>query len=95
MAKQTPAAPEIDTSHWAHRQGRLAGLSGNTTERGLMAFGLGCAGDSTTVKNTRHWLAGFDAGMLEAAELKAAARPTSGNAWGDDGMRRYGQGRCA
>lgn len=91
MLNQTTAALAVDTQHWAYRQGRLSGLAGETTERGIMAFGLGCAGDATTARNTRMWLAGFDAGIAETAELKAAPPPA--NNWGDDGMRGYGQSR--
>lgn len=85
-----PAAPAVDTQHWAYQQGRLSGLAGDTTERGIMAFGLGFAGDTATANNTRMWIAGFDAGVTEAAQLKAAPPPA--NQSGDIGEGEYGQG---
>lgn len=56
-----------DTNHWAYQQGKAVGLTGDTVQRGIMAFGLSCAGDSTTARNTQQWLAGFDAGLADRA----------------------------
>lgn len=54
-----------DPSHWAYRQGKAAGLKGDRSQRGLMRFGSGCAGDAVSAANTRQWLAGFHAGLKE------------------------------
>jgi hypothetical protein len=75
MESKASSAPEaVDTSHWAYREGREEGLAGNTTKRGIMAFGLNCAGDRATVVNTRLWLQGFDAGVIEAKKIAEAAK---------------------
>jgi hypothetical protein len=66
------AVPAIDTSHWAYQQGHIAGTQGNTTERGIMAFGLSCSADAQTARNTRHWLAGYDAGAAQALAARQA-----------------------
>lgn len=83
----TPKALAVDTSHWAYLQGRASGLTGDSAERGIMAFGLGCAVDADTVRSTRLWLAGFDAGIAEANV--AARNPPQTRV--DDGTRQYGQ----
>ena len=57
----------VDKSHWAFAQGKVVGLTKNTLQRGLMAFGLSCAGDCASVTNTKQWLAGFDEGIEQAA----------------------------
>lgn len=83
------SSPAPDTAHWAYQQGRTAGLAGNTTERGIMAFGLGCAADASTSRNTRLWLAGFDAGAVEQAEARKQTQAPV-RAYVDDGTRRFG-----
>lgn len=65
--------PEIDTGHWAYLQGKTAGKEGKKSERGWMAFGLSCAATPLDASNTRHWLAGFDAGELEGPDKPAPA----------------------
>jgi len=45
-----------------YEQGKNAGLKGNTSERGLIRFGLSCAADHETTINTQEWLRGFEAG---------------------------------
>lgn len=74
MDSKASSAPAVDKSHWAYQQGRTAGLAGNTTERGIMAFGYNCAGDRQTAVNTKLWLQGFDAGVIEAKEIAEAAK---------------------
>lgn len=93
MNSPTLGLPTVDKSHWAYVQGKTAGVAGNTTERGLMAFGLGCAASRVDARNTRLWLAGFDDGVAAEIEARAEARARP-NAYGDDGMRRYDQ-RCS
>lgn len=89
MGNHATAAPTVDTSHWAYLQGRTAGLKGARTERGLMAFGLGCAGDRQTEINTRLWLKGFDAGEVEAKDLADAAKTAEPvDSWNDYGDYR-------
>ena len=65
---------KVDTSHWAYQQGRTVGLKGDRAQRGLMCFGLSCAGDQQTISNTRLWLKGFAAGEIEAKEIAEAAK---------------------
>lgn len=93
MDNPTSSSPTVDKSHWAYQQGRAAGAAGNTTERGLMAFGLGCAAQAVDARNTRFWLAGFDDGVAAEIESRAEARARP-SAYADDGMLRYGQ-RCS
>jgi hypothetical protein len=85
---------KIDTTHWAFVQGKNAGLAGNTTERGIMAFGLGFAADAATTLNTGLWLAGFDAGALEKLATRAQNRAEQRNCC-DDGSRYYAPVRIA
>ena len=74
---------KVDTSHWAYQQGFAAGLENKTAERGLMVFGLSCAGDHATKVNTKLWLKGFDAGVIAARERASAARNAKPvNPWG-------------
>jgi hypothetical protein len=88
MELNKASAPAVDTSHWAYQQGRTSGLAGNTTERGIMAFGLNCAGDRATVVNTRLWLKGFDAGLVEAKEIAETAKNAKpADAWNPYGDR--------
>jgi hypothetical protein len=85
----SPVAPTVDKTHWAYLQGRTAGVAGNTTERGIMAFGLGCAADAATAHNTRLWLAGFDDGLAAQAQSRLDAQKHR-CAYPDDGMRPIG-----
>lgn len=71
---------EADKSHWAYAQGRTSGLAGDTTRRGLMSFGLSCAATEVDARNTKLWLAGFEAGLEEKE-----ARRTAPAAHQDDG----------
>lgn len=88
MDMNKPSTPAVDKSHWAYQQGRTAGLAGKTTERGIMAFGFNCAGDRQTAINTKHWLQGFDAGVIEAKELaEAALKAPKSDPWNDYGDR--------
>ncbi len=59
------AAIKGNPNHWAFQEGAAAGREGNTTRRGLMGFGLSCAATSVDAENTRQWLAGFDATVLQ------------------------------
>lgn len=90
MIKLDMRTPPVDTSHWAYQQGRIAGIAGNTSERGLMAFGLACAADAATARNTRLWLQGFDAGVDSKDEASLESRKVS-PALRDDGTRHYGR----
>ena len=63
---------EEDKSHWAYVQGHAKGLEGDTARRGLMSFGLSCAATELDARNTRLWLAGFDAGLAEKEARKTA-----------------------
>lgn len=74
-------------SHWAYLQGRTAGLNGERSERGWMAFGLSCAATELDAQNTRLWLSGFDAGEAE----RAAPVSVEDNAWLDKGVRKDGR----
>lgn len=74
MELNKASAPTVDTSHWAYQEGRAEGLAGNTTQRGIMAFGFNCAGDRQTAINTKLWLQGFDAGVIEAKEIAEAEK---------------------
>ncbi len=52
-----------DARHWAYQDGNAKGRAGKTVERGLMRIGLAFAVDALTVRNTKLWLEGFDAGF--------------------------------
>lgn len=65
VLEETVTIAGVNHPKWAFDQGKQAGLANNTTERGLMAFGLSCAATDLDARNTRGWLAGFDAGQGE------------------------------
>lgn len=86
------ATPASQLTHWAFIEGKAAGIAGKTAERGLMVFGLSCAGDASTANNTRLWLSGFDAGVTEAKDSSNGA-PGSGAQKSFHTMRNVGKVR--
>jgi hypothetical protein len=73
-----------DPSHWAFKEGAKAGEEKDTTQRGVMAFGLGCAKEDIDAQNTKQWLAGFDS----TANAPAGVNVARVDPWVSNGTRR-------
>jgi hypothetical protein len=75
MTTPVTAVSEAEKAHWAYQEGHSEGMKGNTTKRGIMAFGLGFAAARQDAYNTKLWLAGFDAGAEEKGRAPAPPSP--------------------
>jgi hypothetical protein len=83
MTTQSIKVSEDQKDHWAYRQGKREGLNGNTTKRGIMAFGHGFAATPEDANNVKLWLAGFDAGMEEKEKAPVRASSEKWDTFGD------------
>lgn len=73
MAQTQATLSAADRSHPQYLDGKKYGRAGDTTRRGIMAFGSGFA-TGEDYRKVRLWLAGFEVGEAEAEEEKRAPK---------------------